>query len=62
VFGLTPREAELAACLSAGETVEQAAETLNISPAHARQRLKVVLGKTNTHRQSELIALLARLA
>lgn len=62
VFGLTPKEAELAAALSAGKTVEEAAEILNISTAHARQRLKIVLSKTQTHRQSELIALLARLA
>lgn len=50
------------ACLAAGDTVERAAEALAISPAHARQRLKIVFDKTDTHRQSELIALRHRLA
>lgn len=62
VFGLTPKEAELATRLAAGDTVEQAAEALQISPAHARQRLKILFDKTDTRRQSELIALMARLA
>jgi DNA-binding CsgD family transcriptional regulator len=61
VFGLTPKEAALAARLAAGDTVERAAETLAITTAHARQRLKVVFDKTDTRRQSELIALLARI-
>jgi DNA-binding CsgD family transcriptional regulator len=61
VFGLTPREAELALCLGAGQTVNEAADTLGMSVAHARQRLKIVLGKTNTHRQSELVMLVSRL-
>jgi DNA-binding CsgD family transcriptional regulator len=61
-FGLTPKEAELAIRLAAGDTVERAAEALQISPAHARQRLKILFDKTDTRRQSELIALLSRLA
>jgi DNA-binding CsgD family transcriptional regulator len=62
VFGLTHREAELAVRLAAGDTVEKAAETLNISQAHARQRLKVIFDKAGASRQSELIVLLQRLA
>lgn len=62
VFGLTPREAELAICLGAGQTVNEAAETLGTTIAHTRQRLKIVLGKTRTHRQGALVALVARLA
>ncbi|MBL8705668.1 MAG: helix-turn-helix transcriptional regulator [Rhodospirillales bacterium] len=62
VFGLTPKETELAIRLAAGDTVEQAAEALEISPAHARQRLKVLFDKTDTRRQSELVMILSRLA
>lgn len=61
-FGLTPKEAELALRLAAGDTVEQAAEALSITVAHARQRLKILFDKSDTHRQSELIALLQRIA
>ena len=43
-------------------TVQEAAESLGMTLAHARQRLKIVLGKTNTHRQSELVMLVSRLA
>lgn len=32
VFGLTPREAELAALLAAGDTLELAAEALSCAP------------------------------
>jgi DNA-binding CsgD family transcriptional regulator len=61
LFGLTAKEAELAAHLSTGMPLETAAEELRISRAHARQRLKAVFQKTDTHRQAELVALLARL-
>jgi DNA-binding CsgD family transcriptional regulator len=61
VFGLTAREAELAARLAAGMPLETAAGELRITKAHARQRLKVIFQKTDTHRQAELAALLARL-
>jgi DNA-binding CsgD family transcriptional regulator len=61
-FGLTPKEAALALRLAAGDTVEQAAEALSISLPHARQRLKIIFDKVDAHRQSELIALLQRLA
>lgn len=60
VFGLTPREAELAICLATGMSVDEAARSLGMTLAHARQRLKTVLGKTHTHRQSELVTLIAR--
>lgn len=62
VLGLTPREAQLAVRLCAGDTVTEAAAALGMTAGHARQRLKLLLGKTQTHRQSELIALLQRLA
>jgi DNA-binding CsgD family transcriptional regulator len=61
IFGLTLREAELASHLASGKDIEHAATELCISKAHARQRLKTVFQKTDTHRQAELVALLARL-
>lgn len=61
LFGLTAAEANLAALIGMGETVERAAEHLGIVPSTARTQLKAVFGKTGTHRQSELVALLARL-
>lgn len=61
LFALTPREAEFAALLATGICVDQAAESMGISRAHARQRLKVIFHKTETHRQAELVALLSRL-
>jgi DNA-binding CsgD family transcriptional regulator len=61
IFGLTPREAELAARIATGERLESIAEALSISREHARQRLKIIFEKTATHRQAELVALLSRL-
>jgi DNA-binding CsgD family transcriptional regulator len=61
-FGLTPRESELADRLGAGLSLKDAAEQLGISEAHARQRLKVVMAKTGTRRQTQLMALLVRMA
>ena len=61
IFGLTAAEAKLAALLGAGDSIECAAGRLEISPATARTQLKVVFTKTDTHRQSELAALLSRL-
>jgi DNA-binding CsgD family transcriptional regulator len=60
-FGLTAAEARLAALIGAGETIERAAEQLGISMQTARTQLKSVFGKTGTHRQAELVALIARL-
>lgn len=60
-FGLTAAEAKLAGLVGAGETVERAAEQLDISAHTARTQLKAVFGKTDTHRQAELAALVTRL-
>ncbi len=61
LFRLTPREAALASHLAAGRSLQEAALAIGISEAHARQRLKSVFAKTETVRQGDLIALLARL-
>lgn len=62
VFHLTPAEAKLAARLATGEAIEQAADELAIAKETARNQLKAIFDKTEVHRQSELVALLNRLA
>lgn len=61
VFRFTPAEARLAAALANGMTIEEAAGVKSISCNTLRHQLKAVFLKTNTHRQSHLIALLAQL-
>ena len=61
VFSFTPAEARLAAALANGTSIEDAAKILSISCDTVRHQLKAVFLKTDTHRQSELIALLGRL-
>jgi DNA-binding CsgD family transcriptional regulator/PAS domain-containing protein len=60
-FGLTSAEANLAASLAAGATLEGAADQLGICKETARSQLKAVFDKTQTHRQAELVALMARM-
>jgi hypothetical protein len=50
----------LASIIVEGLNPERAAEELGISKATARHQLKAIFGKTATHRQSELVALLSR--
>jgi DNA-binding CsgD family transcriptional regulator/PAS domain-containing protein len=58
-YGLTPAESRLASELLQHRTVEEAAETLDISLNTARSQLKRLFEKTGTRRQSELLRLLA---
>jgi DNA-binding CsgD family transcriptional regulator len=60
-FGLTPAEARLASITAEGLSPERAAEALGISRLTARNQLKAIFAKTDTHRQSELVALLSLL-
>jgi DNA-binding CsgD family transcriptional regulator len=60
-FQLTGRETELASHITSGRTAAASAEIMGISISTARQYLKSILSKTGTHRQAELVALLARL-
>lgn len=62
VFGLSPAEGRLAAALADGLSPDQAARKLGIARATARSQLKSVFSKTETHRQSELVAVLSRLS
>ncbi len=61
VFRLTNAEAKLAARLAGGEDLDAAASALGVTRQTARSQLKSIFGKTETHRQAELVALLARL-
>jgi DNA-binding CsgD family transcriptional regulator len=61
IFGLTPTEARLAIALAGGRSLELIAQEHRISLATARNQLKAVFLKTDTHKQSELVALLLRL-
>ncbi|MER8814676.1 helix-turn-helix transcriptional regulator [Mesorhizobium sp. M0923] len=60
-FGLTSAEARLACRISSGDGLKTVAEHLGISFETARNQLKAIFMKTETHRQAELVALLARL-
>jgi DNA-binding CsgD family transcriptional regulator len=57
-FRLTPSEAKLACIIARGAAPDIAARELKISRETARNQLKSVFAKTDTHRQSELVALL----
>jgi DNA-binding CsgD family transcriptional regulator len=59
-FRLTPSEAKLASIIARGAPPDIAARELKISRETARNKLKSVFAKTDTHRQSELVALLSQ--
>lgn len=61
LYGLTRKEAEIAARLSEAKSVEQAADELAITYQTARTHLRRIFSKTGTSRQTELLILLARL-
>jgi DNA-binding CsgD family transcriptional regulator len=60
-FGLSPAEARLASFLADGASLDEAAHQFGISRETIRNQLKSVFAKTDTHRQSELVALLGRI-
>lgn len=61
LLGLTLGEAKIAAMIGAGLSPRDAAEKLGIKEDSARTVLKKVFSKTGISRQSELVALLAKL-
>jgi DNA-binding CsgD family transcriptional regulator len=61
MYKLTPKEAVIAAKLSQGKSVEQAAEELANTYETARTHLRRIFSKTETSRQTELLLLMARL-
>jgi len=58
LFQLTPSEARLAVALVKQVSLKEAAEHLEITEGSARQYLKRLFAKTNTHSQTELMKLL----
>lgn len=58
-FGLTASEAKLAKILAEGHSLEDAANLVRITEESARSYLKSIFSKTETHRQGQLVALLA---
>jgi DNA-binding CsgD family transcriptional regulator len=62
LFGFTPAEARLAQSLMQGGGLRDAAARAHMSYATARWYLKLLFQKTGCTRQSELTALLARVA
>lgn len=61
LFALTPAEARLATIFASGLDLTLVAEALGVSIVTVRNQLRAIFAKTDTHRQSELIALLSRL-
>jgi DNA-binding CsgD family transcriptional regulator len=61
LFGLTAAEAKLATALGGGATVGELIDGFRISANTARTHIKHIFDKMGVHRQSELVALLARL-
>ena len=57
-FGLTGREAEVAALLARGLSLAQTAARLRLRVGTTRNHLKAIFQKTGTTRQGELVALL----
>ena len=55
LFGLTPREAEVADALASGSSIDELAESLGISPNTARIHVRALFKKTGTNRQADLV-------
>jgi len=60
LFGFTRSEAVIARDLASGLSLDDVAERRGIGAATARSHLKRILSKTDTHRQAEAVALIAR--
>ncbi|MFO0726276.1 MAG: helix-turn-helix transcriptional regulator [Myxococcota bacterium] len=59
-YGLTPAERRLAKTLADGHTLADAARAFHVSLNTVRTQLQAIFHKTGTHRQAELVRLLAR--
>jgi DNA-binding CsgD family transcriptional regulator len=62
LFGLTGAETELALSIACGYTLLEIAQSRNLSRTTIRSHLASLFAKTETRRQSELMALLTRMA
>ena len=55
LFGLTPAEADVGVLLSGGSSVEKIASQRNVALSTVRSQLRMLLMKTGTERQGELV-------
>jgi len=55
IYGFSPAEAELASLLLAGQSLGEAARSRSVSMNTARSQLKIVLRKTGSRNQSDLM-------
>ena len=62
LFDLTPAEAKLAIEIGCGKSLNEVAHDSGLSNATLRTQLSAVFNKTQIRRQSELVALLSRVA
>ena len=62
MFGLTGKEAQVAARLAEGKSIEQLAGELGMRYETARTHMRHIFDKTSTSRQSELVSLIARIS
>lgn len=60
-FLLTGAEAKVASMIAIGSSPEEIADALRISRETVRNQIKTIFGKTGTHRQNELAALVSRM-
>lgn len=61
LLGLTSAEARLAKALAKGATLAEIADDFNLSMKTVRTQLRSIFAKTETHRQSDLVAFLTRI-
>jgi DNA-binding CsgD family transcriptional regulator len=61
LYGLTPAEARLASALAEGGTLAEYCGSHRLRANTVRTHLKRALAKTDTHQQSQLVSLIARL-
>lgn len=59
LFDLTPAEAKFASALVSGQSVKAASRAVGITESSGRTYLARIFAKTGTHRQTELVTLLA---
>ncbi len=59
LFDLTPAEARVASHLGNGDTIDEIAQKLVVSPHTVRAQVRAVMAKTGMHRQTDLARLLA---
>ena len=60
-FGTTQREAEVAQQLINGDTADQIATKMELTPSTVRTYIKRLLAKTGTKKQHELVSLMSRI-